>query len=65
MHKGKRSIALKDFLLLTLSALECASVNPLKWLVPSWKAICSKQSLVRAYHPLINFVKGGLSARMT
>ena len=47
----------QNSILLSAGVLECISVNPLKWLIPSWKAICSKLSLPRVYHLLKNFVK--------
>ena len=48
---------LRNSILLSAGILECISVNPLKWLEPSWKAICSKLDLARVYYLLINFVK--------
>ena len=47
----------QNIVLLSVGVLECISVNPLKCLVPSGKAICSRRSLARAYYLLINFVK--------
>ena len=40
----------------SVGVLGCISVNPLKCLVPSGKAICTKLSFARVYHLLINFV---------